>query len=385
VSALVILLAGCKEPMTKFWGEDGRFSITPASWGKSLWSRQDTYYMSGFDGKLVWQKTLDGVKWIRTLGFGRELYLVADDRILVKIDIDGNILWKWEASEGQLIYPFATSKKDILCAFDSNASYNQNPVSIVAVDIKDGKTSWTLDDHDYAGILTIEPVADACEHFVVPNVVGDSVFLEGFQSSDGKFLWRKNWDKPPSGQHPILANDSKDCWIWKKTTRGVDIGLMDKKTGTIGTTSIGVLTSSINYKNLNDYLYVKFQDGFYRFDKNMSVTNINSSWFPVCQVPGTDKLVVQNRDCTSLGVSDASLSDVTKTFPIKVCYDGIPGWGFGEVYVMPKISPFDFRTYRFVVANEKLNLLLDLSNKLANLNRGTSLADITLTIYQITR
>ena len=381
--ALVILASGCTQPIRKYWSEDGILSLAPATWGKSLWSAQDSYSLSGSNGKSIWTKTFQGAKWVVAKNFDGNLLLVGDDRIIEKIDLDGNVIWRWETPVGQMLYPFATDGIHLVCAHDRDVKSNTNSVDIQTIDMTDGSMAWQLQDVDYSGVLTLKQYFGKVTHFVVPNIVGDSVFLEGFSVADGKFLWRRTWDKAPSGQQPVIDSDTNNCWIWKANSTGFEIGFVDRKSGQISTTKYQSSELPTTRKLIGGKLFLKFKSETVYLDKTLKVTKLSREWFPVCRIPQSDMILVQNSDCTYLGVADTNLANVTKSLKISVCYDGVPGLATGEVYLMPNASPLDFPAFRCMIFTPATEQLLKIPEMLKNLGKGTKLIDLATQLHKI--
>lgn len=379
IIASIIALSSCSQPLSKMWTETGKFSITPVTWGKLLWGSQDTYGMSGSNGKPIWTKSLEGVKWTTVTNLDGKLFVMGDNRIIARINETGDILWKIENSPGIGIYPVAVTKNLIITAFDTSTEYQQNPVSMLALDIETGNHTWQLEDHDYSGALTIPVAKTAATHIVIPQMVGDSVFLEGFDLSDGRFLWRKTWDKPPSGQFPVLEGTKDFCWIWKKTGSGIEFGTIDKKTGAVKSVKYQDMTGLVDRKVIDGRLYLKFRSGLISVDSFLNIKKIDGIWFPLCQITGTNKLAVIDNQCTTIAVSDMNLSGAKKAFNVDVCYLGIPGAGLGEVYLYPVTSPVDFPTFRCQLSNpEDIKTIYEIPDTLRQLGKGKTLNDLVI-------
>lgn len=377
-------LSSCSQPLSKMWTETGKFSITPVSWGKLLWGSQDTFGMSGPNGKPLWTKNLDGVKWTSVTNMGGRLFVIGDSRILARINENGDILWKVENSPGVGIYPVAVTEKLIITAFDTSTEYQQNPVSLLALDIETGSHVWQLEDHDYSGALTIPVSKMAVSYIVIPQMVGDSVFLEGFDLNDGKFLWRKTWDKPPSGQFPIIECAKDFCWVWKKTTSGIEFGTIDKRTGAVKTAKYQDMTGLVDKKVIDGRLFLKFRSGLLSIDSILAIKKIEGIWFPLCQITGTNKLAVIDNQCTTIAVSDMNLTSAKKAFNVNVCYLGIPGAGLGEVYFYPVTSPVDFPTFRCQLSNaEDIKTIYEIPSTMRQLGKGKSLNDLVILIKKL--
>lgn len=374
--AALILFASCSEPVVQTWSETGRFTISPVQWGNALWTKQNTITMSGPSGKALWTREYTDLKWTRTHNFSGNLIVVGDDRVIERIDISGKTIWRWSAPTRQLVYPFAFGLGNLICALDTDTDYNLNSISIIALNLRDGTVSWSLEDHDYSGAFTLEPLESGISHLVIPTAVGESVFLECFSCHDGKFIWRKNWNKPPSGQHPILASNSSSCVIWRKTQTGVEFGLVDRKTGTIRTSKLDESSSLVRKLYGGGCLFLRFRSGSYRLDPDLSIAKLSGEWFPLCPIPGDDAYLVQNTDCTSLALADKTLSKIRKSIKTDICYTGIPGIGFGEVYLKPTISPLDFKAVRCIAHSKQQQNLALASKVLPGLGKGTQITDL---------
>ncbi len=383
LSLAIILLASCSNPVTQTWSDSGRFSISPVTWGKSLWSKQNTLTMSGQDGKALWTKEYSNAKWLRTQNFDGNLIIIGDDRIIEKIDENGKTLWTWEAPPKQLVYPFLVGQGNLICALDINTDYNLNPISILSINLSDGSISWLLEDNDYSGALTLDPTETSTNYLVIPTSIGSTVYLECFSCKDGRFLWRKNWNNPPSGQHPVLACGSLSCIIWKKTSDGLEFGSIDRKTGNIKTAKLDESSSLTKKLYCNNELFLKFRSGAYRLGKDMSFTKLSSEWFPLCGIPGDETYLVQNSDCTYVAIADKNLSNVQKSFKTEICYTGIAGHGFGEVYLKPTLSPLDFKALRCVAYSKQFLGLGNIPKILANLNKGAKLTDLFIIVQPL--
>lgn len=383
LSLSLILLASCSNPVTQTWSDSGRFSISPVTWGKSLWSKQNTLTMSGQNGKALWSSEYSNTKWLRTHNFAGNLIVVGDDRIIERIDENGKTLWTWEAPPKQLIYPFLVGQGNLICAIDINTDYNLNPISLMALNLSDGSISWTLDDHDYSGALTLDPLETKTNYLVIPTTVGESVFIESFSCKDGRFIWRKNWDKPPTGQHPILACDNISCVLWKKTVNGIEFGSINRKNGTIILAKLDESTSLLKKLYCNGELFLKFRNGTYKLGKDLSFTKLSSEWFPLCGIPGDETYLVQNSDCTYVAIADKNLSNVQKSFKTDVCYTGIAGHGFGEVYLKPTLSPLDFKALRCVAYSKQFLGLGNIPKILTNLSKGAKLTDLFIIVQPL--
>jgi hypothetical protein len=380
----MFLFASCSAPVTQTWSDTGRFSISPVAWGLSLWSKQNTLSLSGSDGKVLWSKEYTDLKWIRTLNFAGKLIVVGDDRIIENIDRKGKTLWRWSVPPKQLVYPFATGNGKLICAVDTDTDYNQNPISLMALNIKDGSVSWTLEDHDYSGALTLEPLESNIAHIVVPSIVGDSIFLECFSCSDGKFIWRKNWNKPPSGQHPILASDALDCLIWSKTPTGIEVGFVNRKSGVIKTTKLAESTSAVKKLYSNGNLFLRFKSGIcYRLDKFLNYKQTPNEWFPICNIPGDNTYLAQNNDCTYLAIVDKDLTNIQKALKTTVCYTGISGVGFGEAYLKPMLSPLDYQAIRCIAVSKQQQRLFEIPKIFSRLGKGAKLTDLYLILQPL--
>jgi hypothetical protein len=339
--------------------------------------------MSGSNGKALWTREYTTAKWLRTQNFAGNLIVIGDDRIIEKIDDTGKTLWRWEAPQKQLAYPFLVGHGNLICALDTDTDYNLNQIKILALNLSDGTASWTLEDHDYSGALTLDPLESKTNYMVIPSSVGESVFLECFSCKDGKFLWRKNWDKPPSGQHPILAYDSTSCIIWKKTTDGLEFGTIDRKTGSIKSSKLNETSSLLKKLYSNGNLFLKFKGGAFRFDKNLSFTKLATEWFPLCGIPGDNTLLVQNNDCTNVAIADKNLANVQKSFKTEICYTGIAGQGFGEMYLKPTLSPLDFQAIRCVAYSKQFLNLGNIPKILADLGKGAKLTDLFIVLQPL--
>lgn len=383
LSFAVILLVSCSNPVTQTWSDSGRFSISPVTWGESLWCKQNTLTMSGQDGKSLWTKEYSNAKWLRTQNFDGNLIIIGDDRIIEKIDENGKTLWTWEAPPKQLVYPFLAGQGNLVCALDINTDYNLNPISILSINLSDGSVSWVLEDNDYSGALTLDPMETRTNYLVIPTSIGSTVYLECFSCKDGSFLWRKNWNNPPSGQHPILASDNTSCIIWKKSNTGLEFGLIDRKTGNIKTAKLDESSSLTKKSYHNGDLFLKFKSGAYRFSKDMSFAKLSSEWFPLCGVPGDETYLVQNSDCTYVAIADKNLANVQKSFKTDICYTGIAGCGFGEVYLKPTLSPLDFKALRCVIYSKQFLRLANIPKILANLGKGSKLTDLFIVVQPL--
>lgn len=376
ILALFVFITSCSKPVVQTWTDSGRFTITPVQFGNALWTKQNTLTMSGPTGKALWTREYNDIKWTRTHNFSGNLVVVGDDRIIERIDISGKTMWRWSAPPKQLVYPFATGLGNLICALDTDTDYNLNPITLIAINLRNGQVSWSLDDHDYSGALTLEPLERGISHLVIPTAVGDSVFLECFSCHDGKFIWRKNWNKPPSGQHPILAGDSVSCIIWRKTQTGVEFGHVNRKTGSIKTTKLDQTSSLIKKLLSNGNLFLKFKSGSYRLGDDLSIANMPTEWFPLCQIPGDQSYLVQNIDCSSLALADSNLTQITKVQKTDICYTAISGVGFGEVYLKPTLSPLDFQAIRCIAYSKQLQNLELASKVLSMLGKGSKLTDL---------
>ncbi len=388
IAALVpLVFCACGQPgLIRMWASVRRAQVAPFTEGRCFFVDQDVYGLLSPDGAIVWQHEVEGANRVSVQRIGDAMFALGDNHQISRFSEDGATIWTFKAPTGSSCWLLASNGDTLAIALDTDSTYPLNPIFLVGLSLETGEEKWTLRDRDYQRALGMPEASFEANTLVVPFSKGDSVWLDGISVQNGSFAWRAFWGNPRPGHPMVLAQNPEKIWIWRAKGDGVEAAVLNRATGKITGMTSGPATPLVDTTFTGNAVYAAFKDSRYVIDGNGVYKKFDSTWLPLCSLPGyRSKVVAISKDCQKIGILDLTDLTVADSFDITVCYTAKSGLSPGEFYLVPEVAPYDHASFRYIYDGGKMGELKALPDTLRRLGRDKTLFDLQRQIEQMKR